>query len=576
MSTVDTQKHDKINDIRDVLREALTISAEIAHARDVEEILRLVVRRTRHLLRSDMAYVSLNDDETNETFICQSDGVATAAYRGIRMPVGTGILGQVASGLAPYQTQSYVQDTELPHIPEIDEIVTGEGVETVMGVPLLVGSKVLGALMVAERYPRVFSPAQLDIVETFGKHVAAAINSAEQFSSLSEQNRLLRREAANSLFASRLREKLAQAPSAEHLTLFTAQELNLPLSLYDGAGEPISTPENADRMSGRYLADLMDWPDSTREETERVQTLELESGTFTICLPQQPHRQIFSGFFAVPQKLDDHQHRFLAISMDNLVIGALISDARDQSQRHQDSDLIQKILMNNQLDNQFRRILESRGITSTSKIYVAVLHVSPKHQHHFEKIVRSAPETKIFGTQTDHYTVIFSNPRILRRIEDETSQLHRNIQYSGAYTGPVNIDDELKAHILQARAGMLTMKNSGRPGIINADQVGILGQLLFREHNNTSDLLTPIRPLLDYDNAHTSELSQTALTYFENDQRIDLTAQTLFIHRNTVKQRLARISDVLGKDWNRSPRGIDIHWSLRTWSWTQQPSETTR
>ncbi|MGC8141092.1 hypothetical protein ACP3W2_27055, partial [Salmonella enterica] len=79
-------------------------------------------RRTRHLLRSDMAYISLNDHAAGETYIRQSDGVTTQEYRTLRMPIGYGILGRVATGVAPYQTTDYLRDESIPHLDSIDEI----------------------------------------------------------------------------------------------------------------------------------------------------------------------------------------------------------------------------------------------------------------------------------------------------------------------------------------------------------------------------------------------------------------------------------------------------------------------
>src|SRR5437868_2484440 len=73
-------------------------STDLASVRDRTLILKGILRRTRTLLGADMAYLSLNDLPAGETYIHVTDNVRTEAYRNIRMPLGTGLLGAVATG----------------------------------------------------------------------------------------------------------------------------------------------------------------------------------------------------------------------------------------------------------------------------------------------------------------------------------------------------------------------------------------------------------------------------------------------------------------------------------------------
>lgn len=70
----------------------------MASVRDRVVVLKAILRRTRRLLDTDMSYMSLNDLTAGETYIHLTDGVQTEAYRTIRMPLGTGVLGAVAAG----------------------------------------------------------------------------------------------------------------------------------------------------------------------------------------------------------------------------------------------------------------------------------------------------------------------------------------------------------------------------------------------------------------------------------------------------------------------------------------------
>ncbi|GAB3186977.1 helix-turn-helix domain-containing protein [Nesterenkonia suensis] len=80
-----------------------------------------------------------------------------------------------------------------------------------------------------------------------------------------------------------------------------------------------------------------------------------------------------------------------------------------------------------------------------------------------------------------------------------------------------------------------------------------------------------VAALIDHDAARGTELLRTAATYFETDRRIDRTAESLFLHRSTVKQRLQSIRRILGDGWDRAPRSLDVHLAARVWSLTHGP-----
>ena len=137
--------------IRDVLKAIQECGTDLVSIRDRKLVLQAAVHRTKILLGADMAYVSLNDLAAGETYIHTTDGVRTEAYRTIRQPLGTGVLGAAAAGTSMAYTADYLSDRNFVHVPRIDRIVEGEGVKTVAAAPLHVGGRVVGALLVAHR-----------------------------------------------------------------------------------------------------------------------------------------------------------------------------------------------------------------------------------------------------------------------------------------------------------------------------------------------------------------------------------------------------------------------------------------
>lgn len=74
-----------------------------------------------------------------------------------------------------------------------------------------------------------------------------------------------------------------------------------------------------------------------------------------------------------------------------------------------------------------------------------------------------------------------------------------------------------------------------------------------------------IGPLVDYDKQHRSTLVQTIDEYFNHHGNISQTAESLFIHRNTLLYRLDRIQDLTGHNLNQANMRLALHLSLKLW-----------
>jgi sugar diacid utilization regulator len=71
--------------------------------------------------------------------------------------------------------------------------------------------------------------------------------------------------------------------------------------------------------------------------------------------------------------------------------------------------------------------------------------------------------------------------------------------------------------------------------------------------------------LLEYDSRHHSGLLITLAQYFDSGCNIDRAAAELSVHRNTLKYRLKRIRELLGRDLNDGPTRLNLHLATRVW-----------
>ena len=154
---------------------------DLTAIRDLDTILAAIVRRARQLLHADMTYLSLNDELEGASYMKVTDGALTPEFRELRLPLGTGLLGLVAQSGAPYFTEDYQADERFVHRDYIDTAVEGEQIRAILGVPLTVEGKVIGALLAVHRTVRPFPAGEVALLTSFAAHAAIALENARLF-----------------------------------------------------------------------------------------------------------------------------------------------------------------------------------------------------------------------------------------------------------------------------------------------------------------------------------------------------------------------------------------------------------
>jgi len=101
---------------------------------------------------------------------------------------------------------------------------------------------------------------------------------------------------------------------------------------------------------------------------------------------------------------------------------------------------------------------------------------------------------------------------------------------------------------LQAVRGAAVVRPA--PGVVTYEELGPYKYLLRlapepgqRDHHRDA-----LRPLLEYDAQHRSQLFRTLEEYLRQRGRVASTAAALYVHPNTLRQRLARIETITGLD----------------------------
>ncbi len=155
---------DKLRDIQSITDAALS-------ALDPQRLLGSLCERIREALQADTAAVLLLDRKSSQLIATAASGLEEEVQQGVRIPLGIGFAGQIAAQGRP---------VILPDIRQgdvINPILTGKGVRSLMGAPLLADGIVVGVLHVGTLSPRAFTSEDADLLQLAADRAALAVQT---------------------------------------------------------------------------------------------------------------------------------------------------------------------------------------------------------------------------------------------------------------------------------------------------------------------------------------------------------------------------------------------------------------
>ena len=152
----------------------LVTDAALAHL-DLETLLAELLERTREALNVDTCAVLLLDDDANELVARAAVGIEEEVEQGVRIPVGRGFAGSIAARREP------VVLSDVDHADVLNPLLREKGVKSMLGVPLLVGGRVIGVMHVGSLTPRDFGPEGTELLQLVADRAAIAIEHARLF-----------------------------------------------------------------------------------------------------------------------------------------------------------------------------------------------------------------------------------------------------------------------------------------------------------------------------------------------------------------------------------------------------------
>ncbi|MEC4020831.1 helix-turn-helix domain-containing protein [Streptomyces sp. H27-D2] len=592
---------------------------DLAGLRDLDAVLHAIVQRARSLLGTAVAYLTLNDPKAGDTYMRVTDGSVSARFQQLRLGMGEGLGGLVAQTARPYVTDSYFDDPRFEHTRTIDSGVSDEGLVAILGVPLMLGSGVIGVLFAADRRARVFEREQIALLASFAAHAAVAIDTAhllaETRSALTEleaANEIIRDRSAVIERASevhdRLTELVLRGGGVHDVAAALAEVLSGSVEFLAAPALPAATAAAVERSradghavphqdavphrganGGNGTNSGSDSPDPGSRRGKEAAAPDAwvaavsAGGELLGALVLHGH----PGLDPVDQRTLERAAMVTSLLLlarraageaEQRVRGELLDDLLDAPDR--DPRLLRERSARLRADlDAPHLVLAARMETTTAR---AADQQTADRQRLWSAASHLAATRHGLAAARDGGTVLLLplSPATGRAEDGDagaaTTARRLAALLGAAVNGPVTVGASAPVPAPAARPGEVArayeearrcldaLRVLGRAGEgAAAEDFGFLGLLLADTRDVDGFVRRTLGAVVDYDTRRGTDLVRTLDAYFASGSSPARTKDELHVHVNTVAQRLERIGRLLGPDWQSPARALEIQLALR-------------
>lgn len=538
------------------LTQLLSSARDLSGIDAVDTVLRSIVARSRRLLMTDVAYFLRFDPETEGATMVVSEGIMSDAFARLSVRPREGISGFIANSRTPSWTPDYLNDPLYQHSGTIDAATTEEGIRAILGVPVLFSGRVVGVLLAADRRVHDFRPEDVDLLFSLAQHAGILIDNATVLEQgRAEVERLeasLRshRESENGTntllaFQDRLLSLLMSGGTTQELARLTQEVLGGRILITDRSGVPLAAAPH----TGETPTESRD-----RESVTLLGEDDAPLGWLS-HLPEQGSVQRHSLPGTDLELLDQILTRAATVA------GLLLSrhQASRNGARERASDYIQALLHDPADPNlELLRAGISANVEALSTVLVArvedaavpgplirAAQDTAEHRGGLAAAVEDGallwlPGTDLTGTATD-----------LAATLSDSLGTPVTVGVAALSGSPTGLRGSVRAAQDTARA-LIALGRSG-DGATRAE-IAPFPSILAR--STAEELAEFVGDVLgnieNYDREHGTELLDTLATVYEHGGNVSTAAAALYLHANTVHQRLNRTDQLTAESWRDS------------------------
>ncbi|WP_049579122.1 GAF domain-containing protein [Nocardiopsis sp. SBT366] len=594
---------------------------DLAGMRSLDQVLRAIVERARHLLGTDVAYLTLSDAEAGDTYMRVTSGSVSATFQRLRLAPGKGLGGLVASTSLPYVTANYFADPRFEHAENIDDGVREEGLVAILGVPLRMNGRRVGVLFAANRRERPFAHSEVALLSSLATHAAIAIDNANliddtrrALDELHTVNERLQRHTASversAAAHDRFTDLVLDGGGVREVAAAVAEVLGATVRIHDRTSDESVTacPEGvASATHVRGMADATGAAGVTGATASPGST-----GAARV--------REMAGVRRVPEgsgdPLSDGDAGIAEAARSSLASGraVCVGDAWVAAAAAGTEPLGTLVLRGVELDSTDQRVLERAAMVTALLLLIRRSVSETEHRVRGDLLneLLEVPERDPVSLRqraallhadldTPHVLVVAEalggDPQRLRSAADfaaetvgglaaarggrlvlalpgsDPSEVGSRVsaELSAAANGPVTAGlagptrgpETFRDAFTEAVRCLQTLRALGRIGdAATADDLGFSGLLLSQDRDVPGFVAAALGPLLEYDAKRGTLLVETLRAYFAAGGNLSRAKDDLHIHVNTVAQRLERIGQLIGTDWQLPDRALELQLAL--------------
>lgn len=540
----------------------LETARALASESDTGQVLDAIVRRARALIGTDLTYLTLYDPEAGDTYMRATDGSISAAFQSVRLELGAGLGGLVASTRKPYWTADYWNDDRFRHTTDIDGAVSEEGIIAICGTPLLVENDFVGVLFAANRTPRPFTREEVGLLGNLATLAAVtlvqtrALADAESaLAALSEAHETVRQYADGIEKAAAAHDRFASlvlgGGGVDDLTHALADLLGGWAALVDEDGSVRSASPGAvvpqsfpDLGAGRLVTAGGVHGLAVATADEHLATL-FVGGTGDLA--DADRRTVErAGVVTALVLLFERQAADTRQAARNRVVSELVAA------RGPEEDRVQLVRSAGTDTDAPFCLLVLRGDASTSTRALAL------------SASAATGDGALVGVHEGDVVALVPGDDPGALAASVAARVGRRGEVTVSGVGPLRgVAGIPEAHVEAARtvAALVALGRRGEGAA--ATQLGFAGLIVGSDPDVASYVTRELGPLLDYDARRGTDLVGTLAAWFDAGRSPRHAAGRLHVHVNTVAQRLERIGALLGDGWQEPERSLELQLALR-------------
>jgi len=547
-------------------------ASDLALLHDLDGVLEAIVRRARKLLDTDVAYMTLHDEERGDTYMRVTDGSVSARFQQLRLPMGGGLGGLVAQNATPYVTANYREDARFRHLTEIDAAVAEEGIVAIAGVPVRLGSRILGVLFAANRSARPFSREEVTLLGSLAAHAAVAIDNARllaetrsALAELSTANRLIRAHSDAVERAADAHDRMAE------LVLRGGDVHDLAAAVVDVLGGACAVLD----VDGRELASTGDLgsPADVADAVAAARSLGRTVRRASLCATavSAGGESLCALLLRCEHEPDEVDLRILERAAVVTALLLLSRRSLAEAESRVRGELLDDLVSRPGTDaatvwERARRL----GVDLAAPNSVLVLLGPPELRQRITAWAAGyAASHGGLAAYRDGCAVLLvpgEDPSGLAARVARDAATAAGVPVTVGAAGPVSAPDAVAPAHREAARCATALVALGRTGDgASGGDLGFVGLLLGAEGTDGLDAFVTgvLGPVLAYDSRRGTRLCLTLESYFASGGSPARTAEALHVHVNTVAQRLERLTALLGAGWQRPERALDLQLALR-------------